>query len=422
MISDQLGSTATPTTSPTYGSTPTLTAIPTEEAPEPLQSAKYFYDGDGNLVKSVVNSTLGNTTTTYFPGKHYSVEEKNGALKVQKHYTAGSTIIAVRTVTAEADTLQWMISDQLGSTTTTANADGTWNSDIRYTAFGEIRLKTGVTASGYRYTGQLDMQGSIGLDYYVARFYDPQLARFAQADSLVPEPGKSVSFDRYAYVSNNPIRYNDPSGHDGIPYSDLIPLAIDFFSQTINGAWKVLGDPASKSPNANGADIVFFRDINNSIEVLTVEIKDIIGNVNLGTLGFSSKFQDYGGSVTRNMRSAARFIESANEQLRLESELIRNNASNLQNALFTNAKGVSENAMNQFNGVYTNARNGVESIKPLVLSSGASAISRITSAMRVLSSAPFILVPVKVFKDFLYTSKREQVILRKLDRLERRSV
>ena len=141
-----------------------MTAIPTEEAPEPLQSATYLYDGDGNLVKSVVDSTLGHTTTTYFPGKHYSVEEKGGALKVQKHYAAGGTIIAVRTVTAEADTLQWMISDQLGSTSTTANADGTWNSDIRYTAFGEIRLKSGVTASGYRYTSQLDMQISIGLE------------------------------------------------------------------------------------------------------------------------------------------------------------------------------------------------------------------------------------------------------------------
>ncbi len=91
-----------------------MTAIPTEEAPEPVQSAKYLYDGDGNLVKSVVNSVMGNTTTTYYPGKHYTVEEKNDNLKVQKHYAAGSTVIAVRTITAEADTLQWMISDHLG--------------------------------------------------------------------------------------------------------------------------------------------------------------------------------------------------------------------------------------------------------------------------------------------------------------------
>ena len=74
-------------------------------------------------------------------------------------------------------------------------------------------VKSGVTSSGYRYTGQLDMQGSIGLDYYVARFYDPQLARFAQADSIIPEPGNNQSFDRYAYVKNNPILYADPTGH-----------------------------------------------------------------------------------------------------------------------------------------------------------------------------------------------------------------
>jgi pimeloyl-ACP methyl ester carboxylesterase len=30
---------------------------------------------------------------------------------------------------------------------------------------------------------------------------------------MVPEPGKAVGFDRYAYVNNNPLRYIDPSGN-----------------------------------------------------------------------------------------------------------------------------------------------------------------------------------------------------------------
>ena len=58
------------------------------------------------------------------------------------------------------------------------------------------------------------MQGSIGLDYYVARFYDPQLARFAQADNIIPNAGSAISYDHCAYVHNNPIIYNDPTGHD----------------------------------------------------------------------------------------------------------------------------------------------------------------------------------------------------------------
>jgi hypothetical protein len=40
------------------------------------------------------------------------------------------------------------------------------------------------------------------------------LGRFAQADTIIPEQTQGVhAWDRYAYVSNNPTRYNDPSGH-----------------------------------------------------------------------------------------------------------------------------------------------------------------------------------------------------------------
>jgi len=48
----------------------------------------------------------------------------------------------------------------------------------------------------------------------VARFYDPVTAHFIQPDTIVPEAGGSKAYDRYGYVSNNPIRYNDPTGRD----------------------------------------------------------------------------------------------------------------------------------------------------------------------------------------------------------------
>jgi hypothetical protein len=46
-----------------------------------------------------------------------------------------------------------------------------------------------------------------------ARRYDPALGRWISADTLVPEPGSSQSYNRYAYVRNSPLRYTDPSGH-----------------------------------------------------------------------------------------------------------------------------------------------------------------------------------------------------------------
>ncbi|MHC1784922.1 MAG: hypothetical protein AB9891_19585 [Anaerolineaceae bacterium] len=63
-------------------------------------------------------------------------------------FFAGGATIAVRTVIGEEDTLQWILSDHLSSASVTANADGTWNSSIQYTAFGEIRASSGLTPGG----------------------------------------------------------------------------------------------------------------------------------------------------------------------------------------------------------------------------------------------------------------------------------
>ncbi len=53
--------------------------------------------------------------------------------------------------------------------------------------------------------------GDFGLMFYNARWYDPALGRFAQADSVVP--GGVQGYDRYAYANNSPVVYSDPSGH-----------------------------------------------------------------------------------------------------------------------------------------------------------------------------------------------------------------
>jgi hypothetical protein len=48
----------------------------------------------------------------------------------------------------------------------------------------------------------------------VARWFDPVTAHFVQADTEAPQLGQPQTFDRYMYANQNPIRYNDPTGHD----------------------------------------------------------------------------------------------------------------------------------------------------------------------------------------------------------------
>jgi len=49
-----------------------------------------------------------------------------------------------------------------------------------------------------------------------ARWYDPALGRFAQADSIIP--GGPQGLDRYAYVNNSPVNFTDPTGHISCAY------------------------------------------------------------------------------------------------------------------------------------------------------------------------------------------------------------
>jgi len=64
----------------------------------------------------------------------------------------------------------------------------------------------------YRFTGQRE-EATTGLYFYNARYYDPALGRFAQPDTLVPDPGNPQALNRYTYVTNNPLKYTDPTGH-----------------------------------------------------------------------------------------------------------------------------------------------------------------------------------------------------------------
>ncbi|MEM8925638.1 MAG: polymorphic toxin-type HINT domain-containing protein, partial [Actinomycetota bacterium] len=49
---------------------------------------------------------------------------------------------------------------------------------------------------------------------YGARYYDPVVGQFTQADVLIPNQLHSQDWNRFAYVRNNPISYNDPTGRE----------------------------------------------------------------------------------------------------------------------------------------------------------------------------------------------------------------
>lgn len=86
---------------------------------------------------------------------------------------------------------------------------------ISYKPYGEIDRtnSSGPDIFRYKYTGQQEDRES-SLYYYKARYFDPKIGRFLQADSMI-SVNSIHGMNRYMYVDGNPIRFNDPSGNQG---------------------------------------------------------------------------------------------------------------------------------------------------------------------------------------------------------------
>jgi hypothetical protein len=50
-----------------------------------------------------------------------------------------------------------------------------------------------------------------------ARYYDPLVGRFLQADSWLGEITRPQSLNRYHYCEGDPVNHVDPTGHDKMP-------------------------------------------------------------------------------------------------------------------------------------------------------------------------------------------------------------
>jgi RHS repeat-associated protein len=108
--------------------------------------------------------------------------------------------------------------NHLGTPILVTNAQGGVVGVQTFFGFGQ-RISSGVAGEDMLFTGhKRDFNLNLGLgddlDYMHARYYSPHLARFLSVD---PETRREAlttpqDWNRYAYVSNNPLKYVDPNG------------------------------------------------------------------------------------------------------------------------------------------------------------------------------------------------------------------
>ena len=164
----------------------------------------------------VVRDTEAAQTFYAFGFYEYEIDKATDARTERSTYAVAGERVAVReqVTNPASDELTWTFSDNLGSASGFLNETTGETGAQRYYPFGHQRVgsATDLNPTDHGYTGQI-RDGATGVYFYNARYYDQHKGRFLAADTIIPNPANPADYNRYSYVRNNPINYNDPTGH-----------------------------------------------------------------------------------------------------------------------------------------------------------------------------------------------------------------
>jgi RHS repeat-associated protein len=114
-----------------------------------------------------------------------------------------------------SNTVNYYFADHLGTARIVASAAGAPCSDSDFYPFGGERSISNTCSQNYKFTGK-ERDSESGLDNLGARYYASAIGRFVQTDPKAQSAHLSEpqTWNRYAYVSNQPLTFFDPNGLD----------------------------------------------------------------------------------------------------------------------------------------------------------------------------------------------------------------
>ena len=218
-----------------------------------LTTATFAYDARGRRIKKVARGA-NDDVTTYYLGDSFEIREHStspGTFEITRNIAApGQGLVASITTNQsqyvplpyslalaiyQGNTLEglspgtrYYFGNHLGSSSVITNNIGMELVRYVYRPWGDIdrQASFGQDVVTRKFTGQ-EHDAATGLIYYRSRYYDPGMARFLSADSVLAG-GKwdPIALNRYAYARANPAKYIDPDGHIPVLYAIAITLGM----------------------------------------------------------------------------------------------------------------------------------------------------------------------------------------------------
>lgn len=140
----------------------------------------------------------------------------NRATGQEKHiiYIGGtpyeSNIVFIKDFAESSGSFKFLHKDYLGTILAVSDETGNALERRHFDAWGILTHGT-MNVIDRGYTSHEHLAG-VGLIHMNGRLYDPLLRRFLNADENIQDPTNTQNYNKYGYVMNNPLMYNDPNG------------------------------------------------------------------------------------------------------------------------------------------------------------------------------------------------------------------
>jgi RHS repeat-associated protein len=183
-------------------------------------AASFTYDP---YLRRVSKNILGSSTSFLYDGLN-PVQELSGATPAANLLTGSLDEYFQR---ADPAGTRNFLTDALGSTLALTDSTGTLQTSYTFAPFGNTSVGGAATTNSFAFTGREADASSASLYFYRARYYSPQLQRFASEDPFRFSGGNA---NLYVYAANDPLDWTDPSGEI------LVPLIITGIGAAVGGA------------------------------------------------------------------------------------------------------------------------------------------------------------------------------------------
>jgi RHS repeat-associated protein len=216
-----------------------------------------LYDAEGRRLAKYSGGTISASYLLDLGGNQITELNNSGAW-VHSNVFAGGRLLGTYEGTAgpHPNTWHFHLTDWLGTNRMQTTAAGN-NEEVCYSyPFGDGLLCTGTADATEHHFTSKERDTESGLDYFFARYYTSDLARFMSPDwaakpTAVPYAtfGEPQTLNLYAYVNNNPNTGIDLGGHDGNNMASIEGL-LDGGGASEVDPWNPSGNMASAGGNS----------------------------------------------------------------------------------------------------------------------------------------------------------------------------